>query len=89
MAEYEKKVRKGVIVVTVTQTAVRESLCRRILDLTDEEIDLVEGYVSDLEAHEPNEETIAAFIESENLDRLPIYDNLENMFEDFGIKIQC
>ena len=75
--------------MTTTQIAVRESLCRRILDLSDEEIGLLEHYVSDLEGHEPNEETIAAFRESENLDNLKTYKTLEDMFEDFGIKIQC
>ena len=60
---------KGVNAVTTTQTAVRESLCRRILDLSDEEIGMVECYVSDLEGHEPNEETIAAILEGDELAR--------------------
>ena len=55
--------------MTPIQTAVRETLCRRILDLSDEDIGLVERYVSDLEEHEPNEETIAAILEGDELAR--------------------
>ena len=52
--------------MTAAQTAVRESLYRRILDLPDEKIGLVERYVSDLEGHEPNESTVRAIEESLN-----------------------
>ena len=72
--------------MTVAQISVKESLCRRILDLSDEEIGLVERYVSDLEAHEPNEETIAAFREAENLDNLTTCVDLQDMFKQCGIK---
>ena len=40
--------------MTATQTAVRESLCRRILDMTDEEIEQVTHYLDELGAHECN-----------------------------------
>ena len=43
--------------MTTAQTAVRESLCRRILDMTDEEIEQVAHYLDELEVHEPNDET--------------------------------
>ena len=51
---------------TVAQTITRESLCCRILDLPDEEVRLVERYVSDLEGHEPNAKTIKAIEDSFN-----------------------
>ena len=50
--------------MTVAQTAERETLYHRILELPDEDFGLVKQYVDDLEAHEPNEETIAAIKES-------------------------
>ncbi|MCL2010765.1 MAG: hypothetical protein FWG71_09530 [Synergistaceae bacterium] len=37
--------------MTVAQNAVKESLCRRIFDLPDEKIGMVERYVSDLEEY--------------------------------------
>ena len=42
----------------------RETLCRRILELPDEEFGWVSRYVDDLEGHEPNERTIKAIEES-------------------------
>ena len=56
--------------MTTTQTSVRESLYRRILELPDEGINLVSRYVEDLEGHEPNEETIAAILEGDELARI-------------------
>ena len=52
--------------MTVAQIAVRESLCRRILYLSDEEVGLLERYVRDLEGHEPNERTVKAIEDSLN-----------------------
>ena len=52
--------------MAVAQITVRESLYRRILDLPDEKIGLLERYVSDLEGHEPNERTVKAIEESLN-----------------------
>ena len=40
--------------MTETQTAVRESLCRRILNLTDEEVEQVSGYLDELETNDRN-----------------------------------
>jgi len=57
---------RGVIAVTVAQTVVRESLYRRIIDLPDEEVGLVERYVSALESHEPNARTVKAIEDSFN-----------------------
>ena len=71
--------------MTVAQISVKESLCRRILDLSDEEIGLLERYVSDLEDCEPNEETIAAFREAENLDNLTTCVDLQDMLKQCGI----
>ena len=42
------------------------TLCRRILDLPDEEVKLVERYVSNLEGHEPNARTVKAIEDSLN-----------------------
>ena len=56
--------------MAVAQISVKESLCRRILDLSDEEIGLVERYVSDLEGPEPNEETVAAILEGDELAKI-------------------
>ena len=69
--------------MTVAQISMRESLCRRILDLSDEEIGMVERYVSDIKSHEPNEETAAVLADSEagrNMSR--IYDDVEEMLSD-------
>ena len=52
--------------MTATQTAVRESLYRSILNLPDEKIGLVERYVNGLEGHEPSERTVKAIEESLN-----------------------
>ena len=75
--------------MTATQIAARKNLYRRFRTLSDEDAAQVIRYIDSLENHEPNEETIAAFRESENLDNLPSYKTLEDMFEDFGIKIKC
>ena len=56
--------------MTVAQTAVRESLYRRILELPDEGVNLVSRYVEDLKEHEPNEETTAAILEGDKLARI-------------------
>jgi hypothetical protein len=65
---------------------MKEDLCRRILDLPDEAIERVSRYVSDMELHEPNEETIAAFREAENLDNLTTCTDLQDMLRQCGIK---
>jgi hypothetical protein len=46
--------------MSVAQIAERETLYRRILELPEEDFGLVKQYVDDLEAHEPNEETLDA-----------------------------
>ena len=72
--------------MTTTQAAERESLCRRILELPDEDVKLVTQYIEDLGANEPNEETIAAFREAENLDNLTTCVDLQDMLKQCGIK---
>ncbi|GHV36223.1 hypothetical protein FACS1894187_10430 [Synergistales bacterium] len=47
----------------------RETLYRRILELPDEGIKMVARYVEEIEEHEPNEETIAAMLEADELAR--------------------
>ena len=73
--------------MTSAQIALRKNLYRRFRALSDKDAEQVINYIDSLEMHEPNEETIAAFRESQNLDNLPSYKTLEDMFEDFGIKI--
>jgi len=51
--------------MNTTQTAEREKLYQRILELLDEKAGLVERYVSDLEGRVPNEETIRVLKDSE------------------------
>ena len=64
--------------MTSTQSDTRESLFRRILDLSEKEIGLVERYVNDLEGHEPNEETITAILEGDEPARIYFSRFVEN-----------
>ena len=74
--------------MTIAQTTERETLYLRILELPDEDFGLVKQYVDDLEAHEPNEETIKVLEDSEaGRNLLGPYDTLEDMFKDFGINV--
>ena len=75
--------------MTAMQIALRKNLYRRFRTLSDKDAEQVIRYIDSLESHEPNEETIAAFRESQNLDNLPSYKTLEDMFEDFGLKLKC
>ena len=72
--------------MTTTQVAERESLCQRIFELPDEDVKLVAQYIEDLGVHEPNEETIAAFREAQNLDNLTTCLDLQDMLKQCGIK---
>lgn len=72
--------------MTVAQIVTGKNLYRRFRNLRDEDAKLVLQYIDDLEGHEPNAETIAAFKEAENLDNLTSYATPEEMFRDFGIK---
>jgi hypothetical protein len=65
--QYLKKER---VVMTVAQIAERESLYHRILTLPDADFGLVKEYIDDLEAHEPNEETITAILEGDELAKM-------------------
>jgi hypothetical protein len=49
---------------------VKEDLYRRILDLPAETVERVSQYLDDLEPHEPNDETIAAILEGDELARM-------------------
>ena len=73
--------------MTEAQTTVRESMYRRFLSLSDDDASRVIAFIDALEGYEPNEETLAAFRESENLDNLPTYESIEEMFADFGINV--
>ena len=69
--------------MNVSQIAVREIICRRILDLSDEEIEQVVNYLDELEGHEPNEATAAALADSEaGRNMSGIYDDVEEMLSD-------
>jgi hypothetical protein len=64
----------------------RESLIRRVHELSDSMIESVIAFIDDTEGHEPNDETIRAIEESmdpENL--LGPYNSVEEMLKDFGI----
>ena len=75
--------------MTVAQLTVKEDLCRRILDLPVETVEWFSQYLDDLEAYEPNEETIKVLEDSEaGRNLLGPYDTLENMFKDFGINVE-
>jgi hypothetical protein len=56
--------------MTTTQMAERETLYRKIIELPDEGVKMVIQYIDGLEAHEPNEETIAAILEGDELARI-------------------
>lgn len=71
--------------MTTAQMAKKETLCRRILELPDEDVNLVTQYIKDLEKHEPNEETIAAFHEAENLDNLTTCMDLQDILRQCGL----
>ncbi|GHS85542.1 hypothetical protein AGMMS49957_01800 [Synergistales bacterium] len=47
----------------------RETLIRRVRELPDEGIRMVARYVEEIEEHEPNEDTIAAMLEADELAR--------------------
>jgi hypothetical protein len=68
------------------QMTERESLVRRIFDLSDENVKRVIRYINELEEHEPNAETARALLEAEDLDKLPTYDTLEDMFSALGVE---
>jgi predicted PP-loop superfamily ATPase len=55
--------------MTVAQLTERETLYRRIQDLPVESIERLSQYLDDLEAYEPNEETVAAILEGDELAR--------------------
>jgi hypothetical protein len=65
------------------QVSERELLCHRILAMPDKDFNLVKECIDDLEAHEPNEETIKVLEDSEtgrNLSK--VYDDVEEMLSD-------
>jgi hypothetical protein len=74
-----------VVKVTVAQVTERELLCHRILAMPDESFGLVRQYVDGIEAHEPNEETIAALMEAENLENLTTCTDLQDMLTKCGV----
>ena len=50
------------------------------------EVEHIAHYLDELEAREPNEETIAAMREAENLDNLTTCVDLQDMLKQCGIK---
>jgi hypothetical protein len=52
--------------MAVAQLTVKEDLCRRIMELPDDDAEQVLDFVRDFEAHEPNEETVRVIKESMN-----------------------
>ena len=72
--------------MTNAQIAERKSFYRRLRNLSDGDFNQVIKFVDTLEEHEPNEETIAAFME--NVDSLPSYKSIEEMFESLDIDVK-
>jgi hypothetical protein len=74
--------------MTVAQVTMKEDLCRRIMSLPAETVDRLSRCLDDLEAYEPNEETIRVLEDSEaGRNLLGPYATLEAMFRDFGIDV--
>ncbi|GHT01107.1 hypothetical protein AGMMS50276_28440 [Synergistales bacterium] len=75
-----------------TATLERERLSQIIQDLPDDKVmtvlDLIEDLmaVDDIDNYEPNAETIAALLESEDIEKLPTYDTVQDMFDALGVK---
>ena len=69
-------------VTTNTQNILR----RRLDDLTEAKALQVIEFIDSLEEHEPNEETIAAFKEAEDVDSLTTCTDLNDMLVKCGIK---
>jgi hypothetical protein len=77
-------------VAQIDQLAVKEDLYRRILDLPAETVERVSQYLDDLEPHEPNEETIAALREADEICRDPNakkYNNVQDLFAE--LRAEC
>lgn len=72
--------------MTTTQIATTKNLYRRIRNLSADNVKQVIRYIDDLEGHEPNEETIAAMREAENLDNLTTCTDLQDMLKKCGIR---
>jgi hypothetical protein len=71
--------------MTVAQLTVKEDFCRRVLDLPVETVEWLSECLDDFEAHEPNEETIAAIEESMNPETLIECDDIDDMFRKCGV----
>ena len=72
--------------MTTAQALIKDDIYRRIDKLSYAEMNLVSEYLDELEYHEPNDETLAAFKEAENLDNLQGFDSLQDMFNALGVK---
>jgi hypothetical protein len=70
-------------------TQVMERIIGKLERLDDEGISLVLDFIDSLEENEPNAETIAAFKEAEHLENLKSYPNIEEMFREFGVNVDC
>ncbi|MDR1874861.1 MAG: hypothetical protein LBQ90_07640 [Synergistaceae bacterium] len=76
--------------MTVAQLAVKEDLCRRIMDLPIETVEHLARYLDDLKEHEPNEETIAAMEEADRISRDPCartYTSVKDLFAE--LRSEC
>jgi len=69
-----------------TTTDVKEYIRHRLDTMSAPDALKVLEFIDTLAGHEPNEETIAAFRESQNPENLPSYRSIQEMFEDFGVK---
>jgi hypothetical protein len=65
--------------MSFTQIAKGKALYRRFRNLSDSHARQVLEFIDDLEGHEPNEETVAALREAENIDSLTPCSDLRDM----------
>ena len=71
--------------MTGSQVSERKALYRRFRALSDRDAARVLGYIDALEEREPNEESLAALKEAENLNNLESYAGVEALFDACGL----
>lgn len=68
------------------QAVTRKDVYRRLRNLPDDRLPEVIAFIDSIEEHEPNEETIAALREADDLDSLTTCTDLDDMLAKCGIK---
>jgi hypothetical protein len=73
------------VTMIADQMTLKKDFCRRVMDLPVETVEQLSQCLDDIEAYEPNEETIRVLKDSEaGRNLLGPYVTLEDMFRDFG-----